>query len=78
MLENQEVQFLMEVENTFQKNLSAIVGTKEFVSKTLPHILHKNGKICTIWGTSVAMTRCSLDNACLDKKYWTYALNMAF
>ena len=24
------------------------------------------------------MARCFLDNACLDKKYWTYALNMAF
>ena len=24
------------------------------------------------------MARCFLDNACLDKKYWKYALNMAF
>ena len=36
------------------------------------------GKIERIWGTSVAMARCFLDIACLDKKYWTYALNMVF
>ena len=35
----------------------------------------ENGKIDR---TSVAMARCFLDNACLDKKYWTYALNLAF
>ena len=43
-----------------------------------PYTPQENGKIERIWGTSVAMARCFLDNACLDKKYWTYALNMAF
>ena len=31
----------MEVENRFQMSLSAIVGTMEFVLKTLLYILHK-------------------------------------
>ena len=31
----------MEVKNTFQMSLGAIVGTKEFVLKILLHILHK-------------------------------------
>ena len=43
-----------------------------------PYTPQENGKIERIWGNSVAMARCFLDNACLDKKYWTYALNMAF
>ena len=43
-----------------------------------PYIPQENGKIERIWGTSVAMNRCFLDNAGLDKKYWRYALNMAF
>ena len=43
-----------------------------------PYTPQENGKIERILGISVAMARCFLDNACLDKKYWTYALNMAF
>ena len=43
-----------------------------------PYIPQENGKIEGIWGTSVAMACCFLDNDCLDKKYWAYALNMAF
>ena len=42
-----------------------------------PNTPQEKGKIERIWGTSVAMARCFLDNACLDKKYWTYALNIA-
>ena len=56
MLENQEIWFLMEVENTFQMSLSAIVGTKDFVLKTLLHILHKKneklkkiGELLLLW-----------------------------
>ena len=68
----------MEVEDIFQISLSAIVGTKEFLLKF--YILHKKiEKIVGILGTSVAMARFRCyDNACLDKKYWTNALNMAF
>ena len=33
-----------------------------------PYTPQENGKIKRIWGTSVAMARCFLDNACLDKK----------
>ena len=43
-----------------------------------PYTPQENGKIERIWGTSVAMARCFLDNACLEKKYWTHALNMGF
>ena len=43
-----------------------------------PYTPQENAKIERIGGTSVAMSRCFLDNACLDKKYWTYTLNMAF
>ena len=41
MWESRELQFVIEVENTFQMSLSAFVGTKEFVLKTQLHILHK-------------------------------------
>ena len=43
-----------------------------------PYTPQEKGKIERIWGTSVAMACCLLDNACLDKKNWTHALNMTF
>ena len=43
-----------------------------------PYTPQENGKIERFRGNSVAMGRCFLDNAFLNKKNWTYALNMAF
>ena len=68
-------------------------GGREYISKefkrycrnqgirfenSVPYTPQEIGKIERIWGTSVAMARFFLNNACLDKKYWTYALNLAF
>ena len=46
----------MEMKNTFQMSLSAIVGSKDFVLKTLLNILHKKkeqlkefGEILLLW-----------------------------
>ena len=44
----------------------------------VPYTLQENAKLERIWEASDAMARCFLDNACLDKKYWTYTLNLAF
>ena len=38
----------------------------------------ENGKIEKLWDVIVGTARCLGDQASLEKKYWTYSLNMAF
>ena len=38
----------------------------------------ENGKIEKLWDVTVGTARCLGDQASLEKKYWTYSLNMAF
>ena len=74
MLENRELYFLMEVENTIQISLSAIVVRNSLrvfncsiqeirFKNSVPYTPQENGKIERIWGISVAKTCCFLDNA---------------
>ena len=42
-----------------------------------PYTPQENENVERNWGTITPMARCLLEQACLDKEYWPYALNMA-
>ena len=42
------------------------------------YTLQENGQIEKLWDVTVGTARCLGDQASLEKKYWTYSLNMAF
>ena len=68
----------MKVENTIQMISRAFVGSNDYLYQIMLHIVHKNGLKEKFWGISFAMACCFLENAFLDKKFWTPALNIVF
>ena len=48
------------------------------VEKSAAYTPQKNSKIEKLWDVTVGNVRSLGDQASLEKKYWTYSLNMAF
>ena len=57
------------------KKFARLKGTR--LENSAAYTPQENGKIEKLWDVTVGTARCLGDQASLEKKYWTYSLNMA-